>query len=491
MNSKTSVPDLSRRKFLGACCASVGATGLLSALAQLRLIGAVADTSGPLSTPSLAAAPQADYKALVCLFLAGGNDANNLVVPTDTATYNAYATGRGALALAQSAVVPITPRTSDGRSWGLHPELAANPDGTGGGGLKRLFDQGKLAVLANVGSLSYPLTKALYNTRADLRPLQLFSHNDQQVEWQSSIADKPFTTGWGGRLADLTNAFNTNNRISMSITLNGQNSFQVGRTVAQYAVGTNGAISLTGSGTGTSTNGLRTAALNDALAMQNANLFETAFGGLTSGAISDSALLSSVVTGTSPFASFFTGLNSSLAQQLHMIARLINAQQALGLKRQVFFARIGGWDLHDSQVTAGNTATGAHANLLRDVSRSLTAFYNALESIQANNSVTTFTASDFGRTYNTNGDGSDHGWGSHHFILGGAVNGGDIYGRMPDFAINGPDDTGRGRWIPTTSVDEYSATLARWFGVSATDLPIVLPNIGRFAKPDLGFMSAA
>lgn len=491
MNPKTAVPDLSRRKFLGACCASVGATGMLSALAQLRLIGAVANpTSAPVA-PSVAAAPQPDYKALVCLFLAGGNDANNLIVPTDNPTYAAYAAGRGALALPQTAVLPVTTRTNDGRTWGFHPALGTNPDGSAGGGLKGLFDQGKLAVLANVGTLVQPLTKAQYTSRPDLRPMQLFSHNDQQVEWQSSLADKPFTTGWGGRLADLTNAFNTNNRISMSITLNGQNSFQVGRSVAQYAVGTTGAVSLTGgTGSATSVAGYRTAALNDALAAQNANLFETAFAGLTSGAISDSALLSSVVSGTSPFATFFTGLNTSVSQQLHMVARLVNAQQTLSLKRQIFFVRIGGWDLHDAQVTAGNTATGAHANLLRDVSRAMTAFYQALQSVGAENSVTTFTASDFGRTYNTNGDGSDHGWGSHHFIMGGAVNGGDIYGRMPDFAINGPDDTGRGRWIPTTSVDEYSATLARWFGVSATDLPVVLPNIGRFARQDLGFMAA-
>jgi uncharacterized protein (DUF1501 family) len=486
MNSKTSVPDLSRRKFVGACCAAVGSTGMLSALAQLRLIGAVAGEGT--ATPPVGAAPQADYKALVCLFLAGGNDANNLVVPTDASTYSAYATGRGALALPQSSLLSIQPKTSDGRTWGLHPALGINPDGTTGGGLKGLFDQGRMAVLANVGTLAYPLTQAQYNSRPDLRPFQLFSHNDQQVEWQSSIADKPFTTGWGGRLADLTNAFNSNNRISMSISLNGQNSFQVGRTVSQYSVGTNGALNLTGSGSGSNTNGYRTTALTDAMAMQNANLFETAFGSLSQVALSDSALLASSISGASPFASYFTGLNSNLSQQLHMIARLVNAQSALGLKRQVFFARIGGWDLHDSQVNTGNTATGAHANLLRDVSQSVTAFYNALGSIGAGNQVTTFTASDFGRTYNTNGDGSDHGWGSHHFVVGGAVKGGDIYGRMPAFAINGPDDTGRGRWIPTTSVDEYSATLARWFGVSATDLPVVLPNIGRFAKPDLGFM---
>ena len=482
MNPKTAAFDPSRRKFIGACCASVGATGMLSALAQLRMIGAVAS---PGNNPITAAAvPQTDFKALVCLFLAGGNDANNLIVPSDNATYAAYATGRGALALPQVSLLPITPRTNDGRTWGLHPSMLE---------LKALFDQNKLAIMANVGSLAYPLTQAQYNNGSVPRPLQLFSHNDQQVEWMSSIPDKPFSqlgTGWGGRLADLTNAFNSNNRISMSMSLNGQNSFQVGKNVSQYAVGTSGALALTGSGTGTSVNGLRTTAMNDLLAQQNGNLFEAAFGGLTTGALNNSALLSSVVTGASPFAAQFLNLNSSLAQQLQMVARIVNAQQALNLKRQIFFVRVGGFDLHDNQVNLGNTTNGAHATLIRDISLSLNAFNNALTSIGAQNQVTTFTASDFGRTFNTNGDGSDHGWGSHHLVMGGAVNGGDIYGKMPTFAINGPDDTGRGRWIPTTSVDEYSGTLAKWFGVSPTDLPVVLPNIGRFAKPDLGFMGA-
>ena len=481
MNSKASTPDLSRRKFLGACCASVGATGMLSSIAQLRLMGAVANTD----TPARAAAPQTDYKALVCLFLAGGNDANNLVVPTDNTTYAAYAAGRGVLALPQNTILPVATSASTGQTWGLHPAMIE---------LKNLYDRGKFAVMANVGTLSQPLTQALYNSRPDMRPMQLFSHNDQQVEWQTSVSDKPFSevaTGWGGRVADMMNALNSNNRISMSLTLNGQNTFQVGRNVSQYAVGTNGAIALTGSGTGTSVNGLRTAAMNDVLAMQNANLFETAFGGITNGALNNSALLSTVITGASPVQNVFNGVpNSSLAQQLHMVARLVNAQTQLGLKRQIFFVRIGGFDLHDNQVVLGNTVSGAHTNLLRDISQSLNAFYTALTQLGAENQVTAFTSSDFGRTYNTNGDGSDHGWGSHHFMLGGAVKGGDIYGKMPNFAMGGPDDTGRGRWIPSTSVDEFAATLAKWFGVSATNIPAIFPNIGRFAKPDLGFMNA-
>jgi uncharacterized protein (DUF1501 family) len=458
--------DLSRRKFIGACCKAVGATGMLSALAQLRLIGAAANTAN-------------DFKALVCLFLAGGNDANNVIIPNDSSGFAAYAAARGALALPQNALLALNPLTTDGRAWALHPSMTAARD---------LFASGKLALLANVGTLVVPTTKTQYTSGSVPLPSQLFSHADQQVQWQSSVPDKPFTTGWGGRLADLTNAFNENNTISMSISLAGQNSFQVGKNVAQYAINPSGVVQLSGTSTTNpnSAAGVRLAALKDLVAAQDVNLFETAFGGLTNNAIADSALLSGVLAQDAPFTTVFP--TSSLGQQLRMIARMIYAAPQLGLKRQIFFARIGGWDLHDNQVIAGATDTGAHANLLGDVSTSLKAFHDATVELGLANAVTTFTASDFGRTYNTNGDGSDHGWGSHHLVMGGAVKGGDIYGAMPTLAINGPNDTGRGRWIPTTSVDEYSATLARWFGVSDSDLPIVLPNIGRFARTNLGFM---
>jgi uncharacterized protein (DUF1501 family) len=483
MNPKNPTFDPNRRKFIGACCAAVGATGMLSTLAQLRLMGAVASPDNGPTVPPRAGALPADYKALVCLFLAGGNDANNLIVPFDTAGYNAYASaaGRGALALARTQLLGLSTKTDDGRAWALHSSLNADVAGTNSTGLKSLFDAGKLAILGNVGTLVVPTTKAQYTARSVPLPPQLFSHSDQQVEWQSSVPDKPFATGWGGRLADLTNTFNTSNRISMSISLNGQNSFQVGRNVVQFAVNAGGAISLTGSSTSATTAaGLRTRAQNDLLAAQNANLFETAFSGITSNAISSSALLSGILSGTAPFTTAFS--TSALGQQLRTIARLIAAAPQLGLKRQIFFARIGGWDLHDQQL-------GAHANLFADVSRNVAALYQATVELGCADQVTTFTASDFGRTYNTNGDGSDHGWGSNHLVVGGAVKGGDIYGRMADLTIRGPDDAStRGSWIPTTSVDEYSATLASWFGVSPTNLPVVLPNIGRFAKPAMGFL---
>jgi uncharacterized protein (DUF1501 family) len=470
----TSSSEISRRKFIGSCCAAVGATGLLSALAQMRLIGALAE---PAASPAGATPGRPDYRALVCLFLAGGNDANNLIVPADASGYDAYVQGRGALALPRDSLLELTLRNPDGRTFGLHP---ATP------GLRDLFAGGKLAILSNVGTLVYPTTKAQFQAKSVPLPNALFSHNDQQVQWQSSIPDsKIFTSGWGGRLADLTNALNENNTISMSISLAGQNSFQVGRQVTQYAVSPGGVIQP--NATGGNLGAIRAAARRELLGTADENLFETAFAGLTKDAVADSALLSSIVSKEVPFQTEFP--KSNLGQQLRMIARLAAAAPSLGLRRQIFFARIGGWDLHDHQVVAGAAATGAHAKLLADVSASLAAFAKATGELGIGDQVTTFTASDFGRTWTTNGDGSDHGWGSHHLIMGGAVKGGDIYGRMPEFALNGPDDTGRGRWIPSTSVDEYCATLATWFGVKATDLPLILPNIGRFAKPDLGFMT--
>jgi uncharacterized protein (DUF1501 family) len=483
--------DLSRRKFIGACCAAVTATGLLSTLAQLRLIGAVAQADAlPAGSGLLTGlAIPSDFKALVCLFLAGGNDSNNVIIPYDSAGYAAYAKNRDILALPQSSLLGITPKTTDGRAWALHPGFAAEVSSDTAGGLKALFDAGHLALLANAGTLCYPTTLSQYTAQSVPLPRQLYSHSDQQVEWQSSVPDQAFASGWGGRLADLTNAFNQNNTISMSISLNGQNSFQVGQNVVQYAVSPTGAIALSGAGTGTtSANGVRTTALNDILQTPDHNLFDTAFAGLTSQAISDSALLSGLIGGAAPFQTAFP--NTSLGQQLRTIARLIAVSSQLGLKRQVFFARVGGFDLHSAQVNLANPATGTHATLLADLSRSLKAFYDTTVELGVAKQVTTFTASDFGRTYNTNGAGSDHGWGSHHLILGGAVNGGDLYGHMPDLAIGGPEDTGRGRWIPTTSVDEYSARLALWFGVSPTNLPVVLPNLGRFnyTRPELAFL---
>jgi len=457
--------DLTRRRFIGRACAAVGATGMLSALAQLRMIGALAADAAP-----------SDYKALVCLFLYGGNDSNNLLVPVDNTNYNIYAADRTVLALPQASLLPISPKTySDGRSWGLHPSFVE---------IQQLFGQGQLALLANTGTLVQPVTLAQYNAGTVALPPQLFSHANQQVQWQSSVPDQPFTTGWGGRLADIVNALNGNPKISMSVSVAGENSFQVGNTVSQFAVNPTGAVVLSGT-SGSTLATARYGAQQNILNFQEQNLFEAAFGGMTTSAIVDSQLLNTVLASSPALTTTFPSTN--IASQMKMIARMIGAAPQLGLTRQVFFASLGGFDLHSDQLTP-------HATLFMQLSQALNAFSAATAELGVQNQVTTFTASDFSRTFNTNGTndgtaGSDHGWGSHHLIMGGAVNGGDIYGSVPLLELGGPEDTGRGRWIPTTSVDEYSATLANWFGVSASNLPIVLPNIGRFATSNLGFMA--
>ncbi len=479
MNKKTAAPELSRRDFLGSsCCAAVGATGLLSSLASLRLMGAVANPDSGISVPNTAAALPTDYKALVCLFLNGGNDANNFIIPSDTTGYAAYAAARANLALPQTGLLPLSPRTSDGRSFSLH---AAVPE------LSSLFSAGKMALLANVGTLAYPTTKAQYTSASVPLPRQLFSHSDQQVQWQSSVPDRPSTTGWGGRVADLVNAFNTSNQISMSVSLAGTNYFQVGGNVSQYAVSTSGAITFTGSTTSpTLLDGVRYRAQKDIFSLGQSGLIDTAFAGISGSAITDADFLNTTLATSPTLTTVFP--STTAANQLKMVARLIGAAAGLGLKRQIFFVQLGGWDTHAAQLINTAPTTGTHAALLSQISQAVNTFYNATTELGLANQVTTFTASDFGRTYRSNGDGSDHGWGSHHFIVGGAVKGGDIYGKMPTLTISGPDDVSQGRWIPTTSVDEYAATLATWFGVSATDLPTVLPNIGRFAKPNLGFL---
>ncbi len=479
MSQKKSAPEVTRREFLGsACCAAVGATGLLSALSSLRLMGAVASPGNGPQTPSRSGAIAGDYKALVCLFLNGGNDANNLIIPTGSG-YAAYATARSNLAIPQDRALAISPKTSDGRTWGLHPAVTE---------LHSLFNNGKAALIGNVGTLVYPTTKAQYTARSVPLPPQLFSHSDQQVQWQHSVPDKPTQTGWGGRIADLLNAFNSSEQISMSISLAGKNTFQVGNNVAQYAIGTGGASTLSGStSSATSLDGIRFRAQKDLFGQANASLLETAFGATTGDAIVSADLLNTVLASSPAIATAFP--NTTAGNQLRMAARLIAASPTLGLKRQVFFVQLGGWDTHAAQLANAAPTTGAHAGLLDQISKAVDAFYKATVELGVANQVTTFTASDFGRTYIPNAGGTDHGWGNHQLIMGGAVQGGDIYGTMPSLTVGAHDDTGRGRWIPSTSVDEYSATLARWFGVSDTNLPVVLPNLGRFAKPNLGFMA--
>ncbi len=486
--------DLTRRQFIRrSACAAVGTIAMTAAIRQLRFMNA-----------AVAQSNINDYKALVCIFLQGGNDSNNLVIPTLQSQYNNYAAIRTpVLAIPQSALLPITSLDSDGNTYGLHPSC---PE------LQTLFGAGKLALMFNTGTLVYPLTRQQFLSGHGAMPPQLFSHADQQTQWQTSLPDQPPLTGWGGRIGDLLASVQPSSPISLNVTLAGANIFEVGNIVSQYSVSTSGAIklSLPGSpGGGASANRLPT--LTNILGIPYQNLQSQAYAGVAAQAIQTGALLNNAIASTpntfwtTPFPTKITPpeggttFNSSLSPQLEMVARLIAAGNTpitsggFGMKRQIFFVQVGGYDLHTGQTeytanTPNSVLLGAHTNLLAELSQSMNAFQSAMEQLGLGNNVTSFTASDFSRTFPSNGEGSDHGWGSHHLILGGAVNGQRTYGSFPILSVNGPNDTSTGRWIPTTATDQYFATLATWFGVDSGNLATVFPNLGRFSAPNLGFI---
>jgi uncharacterized protein (DUF1501 family) len=506
MNEKN-ISVITRRDFIRrAACAAVGTFAMTSAIRDLRFMNAAVAQSN---------IPAGDYKALVCIFLQGGNDSNNLVIPTVNSEYSNYASIRTPiLALPQGALQTLDGYTDPaGHTYGLHP---ACPE------LKTLFGEGKLAILLNTGTLVYPVTRAQYLAGLN-KPPQLFSHADQVTQWQTSVPDQPATTGWGGRCADLLNSVNPNSLISLSVSLAGANTFEVGNIVSQYSVSTSGAISLSG------LSPARLAALTNILGLPYPNMQAQAYAGVAEHSINTGALLNNAIT-NSAAANFWTNsvggplfpttittpnggstFTSSLSSQLKMVARLIeagkraagNPTNGFGMQRQIFFCQVGGYDLHSGQTnyssgTPNNVILGAHANLFAELSQTLLAFQRSMEQLGLQNDVTAFTASDFGRTFPSNGVGSDHGWGSHHLICGGAgaansgsVIGGKTYGTFPTLTVNGPDDTGTGRWIPTTAIDQYFATIATWFGVDSGNLTTVFPNIGRFATPSIGFMKTS
>ena len=449
---------LGRRGFL-ARCGALCASGLATTLGLLPLAARAQATS--------------DYKALVCVFLYGGSDGNNLLVPLDSAGYGQYAAVRGAssgIALSQAELLPIQPRNS-GTPYGLHPALKE---------LQPLFGSGELALLANVGTLVQPTTKADYASGA--RPENLYSHSDQQSQWQTAVATAAARTGWGGRLADVT-ATRVGGTFPVITSTAGVTLFATGSTSRPLAIPASGSFGLSGFGSSAAAQA-RLAALKSLLALDRGNAFVDAASTITEDAIALSATVNPILTSTtSSVVPLFTGQTSGIAQQLLAVAKMIEARGATGGTRQIFFVSQGGYDTHNNQLAT-------QANLLGQLSPALKAFRDAMAALGVGSQVTTFTLSEFGRTFlPAAGGGSDHGWGSHQLVLGGAVQGGSLYGRFPTLALSGPDDAEReGRWIPTTSLDQYGATLAGWFGATSAELATVFPNVGRFATADLGFM---
>lgn len=454
---------------------------LLQRAAQLSVAGVATPLLMNLAAMGEAAAFDAtDYKALVCVFLYGGNDYANTLTPYDTTNYNLYSAIRGSIGwkrsdLTATALSPIVSQTlTDNIQYALAPQLSP---------LKTLFDAGKLAVQLNVGPLVVPTTLTQYQQASVPLPPKLFSHNDQQSVWQSSGSEGA-TTGWGGRMGDLALSSNGGNAVLTCISATGNAVFVAGRNALQYQVSPNGAIKINALDTQSNTVEAAPirAAMSAIISQSSTNALENEYAIVTNRSIAMESVVNGALAGINPITNFHpSGATNPLSDQLKIVARLIGAQSALGVKRQVFCVSLPGFDHHDSLMQK-------HPPLLANVAEALSAFYTALVELNMQNKVVAFTASDFGRTFTPNSDGSDHGWGSHQFVLGGAVKGGQFYGTAPHVSVTTPDQVGQGRLLPSTSVDQFGATLARWFGVSGTELSTVLPNSGNFSNTNLGFL---
>lgn len=460
MSNISHLKAMQRREFLRRASA-LGVTGVAAPWAlNLAAIGEAAAQSAP-----------ADYKALVCIFFYGGNDYGNTLVPYDQANYNAYATIRQTIATPrdQLAATALTPSVAlpDGRQMALAPQLSP---------LKRLFDAGHLGVLLNIGTLVQPTTLAQYKAQNVPLPPKLFSHNDQQSVWQASTPEGA-VSGWGGRMGDLFLGGNGNATFTC-INVSGNAVFMSGQQAVQYQLSTSGAVAINGVTKPMYGSQACADALRSLITAQRTHWMEEELNRVVSRSVSAQSIVSTALAGLPALKTTFDSANS-LATQLQMVAKLIAARTSLGVSRQVFFVSLGGFDLHDF-------LPDQHPGLLTNIGNAMASFHDAMVEIGANDKVTAFTASDFGRTLTSNGDGSDHGWGSHHFVMGGAVKGGRFFGQLPSTSVNGPDDVGQGRLLPTTSVDQLGATLASWMGVSATNLPLVMPQINNYTLKNIG-----
>lgn len=465
--------SISRRKFIGeAGCASMGSMAFLSSVLNLGMINTLAARPHIIGSTG-------DYKAMVCILLAGGADTYNVLVPTESGEYSVYQTTRDALALDKDATSPAQLLPLDyndnGRTFSVHAGMP---------GVRDMFDNGELSFVSNIGTLVEPiLNQADYDSGNKKLPLGLYSHSDQIMQWQTSVPQSRSAVGVAGRMADLLNDMNTIPEISMNISLAGKNRFQSGNQYNEYSISRNtnaSNIGYTGFSSYLSNSGYLNSVKNNAIdslvTQEYSNIFHNTIGDLTR-QTSDSIEkfkvgLENIVPLNTPFSP------SNLSQDLKKIAELISVRSFLGANRQVYYVTFGGWDHHDDVL-------GSQAAMLPVLSNALSEFNAALKEINMHNEVVTFTISDFARTLTSNGNGSDHAWGGNQMIMGGPITGKKIYGDYPSLALTGNDLnlSSRGRILPTTSVDEFYAELALWFGVSPNDLDYVLPNLCNFYSP--------
>lgn len=434
---------LNRRDLL-----KLGAAGALAPWASLE---AVAQTT-----------PLEDYRALVCVFMFGGNDGNNLIVPTDTTRYGQYQRARPNLALPREQLLPITPLNGGGATYGLHPAM---------GGVQALFNSGSAAVLANVGPLMVPTRRAQYLARSVPLPVNLFSHSDQQGAWQSAISDGPARHGWGGRLLERLVPPESVNRGYSAVSLAGGNVWELGDAgLTAYRVSPSGQFGFDFYDPQNLADPM-SVAISGLLGEATTDPFAQTWLSTLTRSIDNQRVLTAALSG-SALATVFP--DTGLGVQLRMAARLIGARQALGLKRQCFFCSIGGFDTH------GEDQLGIQNAAFAEIADAVAAFHAATVELNLTREVTLFTASDFGRNLPSNGQGTDHGWGSHHLVVGGSVQGGHLVGQFPELVVTGPDDAGQGVWIPTTAVDQVGTELGRWFGADDARLDAIFPRRGEF-----------
>ncbi len=443
----------SRRQFMGSLpCLALGTSTLYSSLLNLNSLNKlmVNNSSG------------GDYKALVCILLSGGNDSYNMLVPRSGTAYADYAAARSNLAINQNDILPINHTTTDGREFGLHPSMT---------GIQNLFQNGKLAFVNNVGTLVEPVTKEMVESGEGQLPLGLLSHADQVMHWQTAYPQDRVVTGWGGKMADILQSMNSDMGVSMNISLGGNNIFQRGESVTEYAINNDGGVSIFEFGNQEPFFDLMTKDITTSIEKNYEDLFKKSYNDVLKRSIESNEQFNQAITSISPLSTSFS--DTDLSQNLRMVANTIAARNDLGAKRQIFFIDFGGFDNHDELLNR-------HNDLLSILDAAMSEFYQATVELGVDDCVTTYTVSDFARTLSSNGNGTDHAWGGNTMVMGGAVKGKDLYGIYPDLNLGSNLHLDRGIIVPTTSADEYFAELALWFGISPNDLSLVLPNIGNF-----------